>query len=283
MSGKVMDGIELNLIEDGPVAPHKSGLKRYPFVFLIDISGSTGDAPDPDIVHINEALATLIEILRKPTPSSDLARAVDQVDVCIIAYSDEINELLPWRTADQLPSTPPHLVPLGGTATGKAVEFALSRIGDRLGYYKRENLGFGLPHIIHLTDGAMNDAKPGDARWNSIKSRLEQIDGRANSEKRVAVMMNFISPKGCQKDWVEVDGRKMSGIELLSELTGPGSIFELGKELASFEGLVKLITVTITAVTRKFGIRDAVRQGADAAKKDRTTKLGGRRIDNGAG
>lgn len=278
MGNKIIGDLEDSLVDDGKVAPNKAGLKRYPFVFLIDVSGSTGDAPDPDIVHINNALASLMDTLRKPTPSSDLAKQIDQVDVCMIAYSDEVNELLPWRTADQIPTTPPHLVPLGGTSTAKALEYALARIGDRLAYYDRDGLGFGMPHIIHLTDGAMNDAKPGSPRWDALKSRLCQLDGRANSEKRVATLMNFISPKGCQKDWVEVDGRKMSGIELLSELTGPGSIYELGKELSSFEGLVKLITVTISYITRKFTTRDAVKQGSDAAKKDRRTEIAGRKI-----
>lgn len=281
MNDRIMDGIELNLLDDANVAPHKTGLKRYPFTILVDVSGSTGDLPDPDIVHINDALANLIDTLRKPTPSSKLAKELEHVDVSIVAYSEEVTELLPWRTCDQLPTTAPLLVPLGGTATGKALEYTLSRIGDRLSYYNREGIGFGLPHIIHLTDGAMNDIKPGEPRWNDIKSKLEELDGRAHSEKRGVAMINFISPKGCQKDWVEIDGRKMSGIDLLSELSGPGSIFELGKELSSFAELVKLITVTITAVTRKFGIRDAVKQGAEAVKRDRNTKLSGRRIANG--
>jgi uncharacterized protein YegL len=272
---KVLDGMDL--VDDEVNAPDKTGLKRYPFVFLVDVSGSTGDGADPDIGHINTALANIMDILRNPTPGSELARQVDHVDVCLIAYSDDVNELMGWKPADKIPATIPHLVPMGGTSTAKAVERALERIGDRLSFYKMKNKGFGMPHIIHFTDGAMNDAKPGEARWNALQSKLTQVDGRANSEKRIATMMNFIAPKGCEKEFVEINGNKMSGADLLALLCGPKSIYEMGKEVTSFESLVYLITVTITKITKNFGTKDAMDVGASEARRigDITTIKGG--------
>lgn len=277
--GKMIKDINGNMLaDDEEIAPAKTGLKRYPFLFLVDISGSTGDQPDPDIHHINTSLANIMDLLRKPTPSSELAKQIDKVDLCIVSYSDDVHDVMPWKEAEKIPASFPLLVPMGGTSTAKAFEYALNRIADRLTFYKTKKLAFGMPHIIHFTDGAINDAKPGDAKWNAIKSRLSQVDGRTNSEKRIATMINFISPKGCSKDFVEVNGRKMSGIELLSELTGEQSIYEMGKEQTTFEGFVKLITVLITKITHNFRTQDAVDEAAKAIK-DGKTKL--RNVGNG--
>jgi len=70
----------------------------------------------------------------------------------------------------------------------------------------------------------------------------------------------------------------MSGIELLSELTGEQSIYEMGKEQTTFEGFVKLITVLITKITHNFRTQDAVDEAAKAIK-DGKTKL--RNVGNG--
>lgn len=97
-----------NLAGPGFVPPTMAGIKRYPFVFIIDVSGSTGMPPDPDINHINKAISILLDTLRNPTPSSDLQKQADAIDICIIAYSATATEILPWSIVQNLP---PHYPP----------------------------------------------------------------------------------------------------------------------------------------------------------------------------
>ncbi|WP_414462458.1 vWA domain-containing protein [Hyphomicrobium sp. DY-1] len=269
---KIVDilGNNTGLPGAGNVKANKMGVKRFPFVFLIDVSGSTGLPPDPDIDHINQAIATLLDILKKPTPSSELAQHVEQVDVAILAYSDNVMQLLDWSTVENLPASLTPLQPLNGTATGKGLEAALEKVAERLRYYRdaKHKIPFGMPHVLHLTDGAPTDMKPGDARWNEIKSRLTQIDGRANVEKKYATLLNFISPKGLLADWVDTGTAKMSGKQLLAELSGDKSVYEMGSEIHTFQELVKLITVVITKITKNLSASQAL----DAARNETADK-----------
>lgn len=263
-----MTGIAAQMITNvaGPgfVPPMLASKKRYPFVFIIDVSGSTGAQPDPDINHINKAIALLIDTLRNPTPSSELQKQVDSLDICIIAYSAAPRVIVPWSIVQNLPTAVQTLTPETSTGTGAAIEAALQQIADRLHYYENpaNQLGSGMPHIIHLTDGAMNDMQPGDARWNAIKQRLDNINGMANPEKKTTAMLHFVSPKGC------VGGQNGNGQTLLAQLTGADTVFEMGREIASFEQLVQLITVAITSITRNFGAQrapEAMRTAIDTA------------------
>lgn len=249
-----------NLAGPGFVPPTLAARKRYPFVFIIDISGSTAEEPDPDIHHINKAISILLDTIRNPTPSSELQKQVDSIDICLICYSATARELLPWSIAQNLPPAVQTLVPESSTSTGAAIEMALQQIGDRLRYYKdpANNFASGMPHIIHLTDGAMNDMKPGDAKWNLIKQRLDNINGIANPEKKSVTMLHFVSPKGCDRERIDVNGRMMTGQQLLAELTGKDTVFEMGREIGSFEVLVNLITAAITDITKNYGAKGAV-------------------------
>ena len=60
----------------------------------------------------------------------------------------------------------------------------------------------------------------------------------------------------------------MTGQQLLAELTGPATVFEMGREIGSFEVLIQLITVAITSITKNFGALgavDAMRSAIDSA------------------
>lgn len=259
-----------NLAGPGFVPPTLAARKRYPFVFIIDVSGSTGLPPDPDIVHINKAISILLDTLRNPTPSSELQKQVDSLDICLIPYSAAPRVLQPWSIVQNLPAAVQPLASESSTATGAAIEMALQQISDRLRYYQDPNNNFasGMPHIIHLTDGAMTDMTPGDARWNTIKQRLDNINGVNNPEKKAVTMLHFLSPKGSDKERINVNGRMMTGQQLLAELTGPATVFEMGREIGSFEVLIQLITVAITSITKNFGALgavDAMRSAIDSA------------------
>ncbi len=249
-----------NLAGPGFVPPTLAARKRYPFVFIIDVSGSTGMQPDPDINHINKAISILFDMLRNPTPSSELQKQVDCLDICLIPYSASPRVLVPWSIVQNLPPAVQTLTPESSTGTGAAIELALQQIAERLRYYRdpSNNFGSGMPHIIHLTDGAMTDMTPGDARWNAIKQRLDNINGIANPEKKSITMLHFVSPKGCVRDLINVNGRMLSGQQLLAELTGKDTVFEMGREIGSFEVLVRLITVAMTSITKNYGGMNAV-------------------------
>lgn len=234
----------------GVVPPPKAARKRFPFVFIIDVSHSTGDQPDPDINHINQAISTLLDMLRNPAPSSELLKQVDAIDLCIIAYSNTPEVILPWHIVEKLPPALPTLTPLYNTHTGAAIDAALQQIRDRLAYYKdpQQNLAFGMPHIIHLTDGAMNDIVPGTPAWEDIKARLNNLS--SGSESRKVTLIHFVTPKGCDRARIDVGGRMMSGQEMLGELTGKETVFEMTNELSSFERLIVLITVVISRISQ---------------------------------
>lgn len=252
-----------NLAGPGHIPPKDLGLKRYPFLFLIDVSGSTGMEPDPDINHINIALHDLLEGLKNPIPSSELAKNTNKIDVAVVAYSDSVMPILDWSTVANLPSSIGALAPIGGTATGKALKYAISLIGHRLNFYKGNAVAFGMPHIIHLTDGCMNDMKPGEPLWNEIKSQIESLDGTTNPEKRVATLINFMSPKGSL-----AQGRSGSGQDLLMQLAGKKSLFDMNREVATFDQLVQLVTVIITKVTQNFGAAQAIDSAKNTVKAD---------------
>ena len=255
-----------DLAGPGFVPPALAARKRYPFVFVIDVSGSTGSMPDPDIHHINKAIAQLLQTLRQPTPSSELQKQKDSLDICIIAYSATPRVIQPWSIVDNLPTALKPLTPESSTGTGAAIELALQQISERLRFYKdpANQLGSGMPHIIHLTDGARTDMQPGDPRWDSIKQRLDNINGMSNPEKKSTAMLHFVSPKGC----VTNSNQHVNGQQLLAALTGADTVFEMGREIASFEQLVLLITVAITSITRDFGsvsAPEAMRTAIDSA------------------
>lgn len=270
-----------NVAGPGFVPPTVAGLKRFPFVFVIDISGSTGAMPDPDIHHINKAIAMLLDALRNPTPSSQLQKQVDAIDIAIIAYSAQPRVIQQWSIVHNLPAALQTLSPESSTGTGAALELALSLIGERLRFYQApaNNLAYGMPHIIHLTDGAMTDMKPGDARWTAIQQSFANITGAANPENQIATLLHFVSPKGCVRDQINVNGRMMSGQDLLAELTGKDTVFEMGREIGSFEQLVRLITVAIKTITTPFGsktgieaMRHAIDSVADAIRTNPKTE-----------
>lgn len=239
----------------GLVPEGKKYIKRYPFVFLLDISASTGAEPDPDIHHINRAIAQLIDMLKNPAPSGQLYTQAKSIDICVLSYNESVQEVVPWSMSENLPASIPLLQPDGGTAMGKALNYAINKLAERLRYYRdpANNISSGLPHIIHLTDGAPTDITPvGSPAWNDIAGKLNRIDGTTDPEKRKTSVLHFCSPKGY------IGGGE--GAQLLAKLSGSHSVFALGSEIANFADLVKLVTVVITNVTKDFATGDAVNE-----------------------
>lgn len=227
-------------------------LRRHPFGLLIDTSGSTGMGPNPDIKHINAALNEICTTLRHPPAGTTLAKYIDQIDVSFIAYADTPKVVIDWSTRNDLPVSVPPQQAAGGTRTGLALEMALSKIGERLRYYKANKIPSGLPHIIHLTDGAPTDMAIGDARWQAIQQRLGKLTGATNPESVSANIVHFIAPNGCLLPTAGMSGHAVSGQELLSQLSGNKAVFEMDKGI-TFDLFANLVTVIIEKVTETFG------------------------------
>lgn len=255
----------------GMVPAKKKHLKRYPFIFLIDISGSTGTGTDPDINHINRAIADLTDQLRNPAPSSPIASTVDQIDICIITYSNTPTIEVPWSTAPALPASIPPFAAGGCTNTGLALETAMAQIGARLNYYKdpANNISSAMPHIIHLSDGYPTDMQPGDPQWNALQDKLSNIDGNKNVEKKYANILHFVAPNGCMSN--SATGVP-SGQDVLAQLSGKGAVYDMAKEVGNFSQLVVTVTVIISKITQNFSTTAAADAGIKTTKKTLITE-----------
>ena len=98
-------------IAGGFVPVKNRHLRRFPFLFLVDVSGSTGVGNPPDIDKINEAVPELLAALRKPPAGSELAMQVDSIDVCLVTYSDTPQLVIDWCVATSLQTSVRPFVP----------------------------------------------------------------------------------------------------------------------------------------------------------------------------
>lgn len=252
----------------GAVPDKKKHLKRFAFLAVFDVSGSTGIGTNPDCPHISDGFAQIVETLRNPPPGSELALSRDSIDFAAITYSDKVTEILPWCTADNLPVSVAPFSPQGGTHTADALEYGLGMIGDRLRYYEdpANNITSGRPHILHVTDGAPTDMSVGSDRWNQLQTRLLNLN---TVEKKRAAILHFVSPNGCS-DAPDFkvrahNGQEMTGQKVMAELSGAPSVFQLSSELGAFHALVEMVTQIISSISVNFGTRDAARRALNAA------------------
>lgn len=243
-------------------APSRRGT-RFPILFLIDTSGSTGfdpqtggDGPGADIHRINAALQGLLRNLRYPTEGTDLAAEQDNIDVAIITYNDNLRVELPWTMATQLD---PNLAPFkadGGTRTGAALQYALGYIGHRVRYYISQNIKHGRPTILHFTDGAPTDMEPGDTAWQACQSRLFKVNPQNDPEKRFAVIRHLIAANGADPLRSVLGlggGLNGTGLDLLGQLSGPKSALTLEDHPDLLGELVEFMTTFVEGVTNIFG------------------------------
>jgi uncharacterized protein YegL len=214
-------------------------LDRYPIVFLIDVSASTGVGADPDIGHINTALNALVEKLKHPSADSPLRHHNKQVDLCLIAYNDKPTLIQPWSLIDNIPSPLPALKAGGTTAMGKALKEAIRQIRKRHSDYRKQGISSGRCHIIHLSDGEATDMRPGDALWQEVTQEIYKVDGSADPENQKIAIFNFCSPRGLTTD----------GVNILKKMSGKQSVYALGTELDRFDTLVVLLSQLIALLS----------------------------------
>ena len=272
---KLAKGImaNVNKLAAGQVPVADAYLKRFLFVTLVDISGSTAEAFNgnpPDIQAINDAIPKICKALREPRAGTPLAKVHKQIDLAIVAYSHHTIEVLPWTLATQLNMSFTPLKPEGGTATGAALEHVLRMIHARQTELRASKTPIGLPHIIHVTDGGPTDMQPGDAKWTSVQARLAKVGGMQGLESiKTAAIMHFVTPNGCDPDFI---GNKIfaasagqTGMERLGQLSGAASVHPLPEGLKMTETLVETVTATIINIS-------TLNMSADEAAKAATKK-----------
>ncbi|MFM9938684.1 MAG: vWA domain-containing protein [Hyphomicrobiaceae bacterium] len=241
----------------GKVPVADAHLKRFLFVVLVDVSGSTAEAfkgNPPDIHAINDALPLICKALREPRAGTPLARVHKQLDLAIVAYSHRIQEILPWTLATKLQASFAPLTPEGGTATGAALEHVQQMIHARQTELRASKTPLGMPHIIHVTDGGPTDMQPGDAKWNAVQARLAKVGGMQGLESiKTAAIMHFVTPNGCDPDFIGnqifAASAGQTGMERLGQLSGAASVHPVEEGGKLTETLVELVTATIINVS----------------------------------
>lgn len=229
---------------------------RFPIVILIDISGSTGVDPsgaggaNADIHRINNAIQALISMLRAPPAGTPLADNRDCIDVAVLTYSEDVGVNLPWTPAAQLPPMIPAFTPQTGTRTGRAILFAISYALKHYVNLKRQNIKCGMPNIFHITDGAPTDMAPGSPIWIEVQANLARMS--PNVEKKYVALKSFVTANGCDLNTggLELpDGRRMSGLDIMAQLSNGAETFELSNTEDAFHDMVQLATVLISHAT----------------------------------
>lgn len=251
--------------QSGAVPPQLMHLVRYPFVFLIDVSGSTGMGADPDINHINAAINQLVMNVKHPPQTSKLRHQNKQVDVCILAYNNSVNVVQEWELADQLPASLPVMTASGGTAMGHALKQAIKKIRERHSYYRQHALSSGRCHIIHITDGDATDMSPGDPVWNAVSAEIHKLDGTSDPENQKAAMIHYCSPRGMTS----------TGLTLLQQLSGQKSVYSLGTEVQNFDGMVEMVTGVIELVSSAAQSDEAIQGAAQQSNFGNSVPIGG--------
>jgi uncharacterized protein YegL len=232
--------------------------RRYPFVFLVDVSSSTTAGGDQADIHaIHRGLAEIFQVFRSPPPNSELADRIDQIDVCLISYADKPLLIFDWSLAPDVPSSV-NLATGVYTYTGEALTFAFKMIAERLAYFRdpSNKIPSGLPHVFHITDGAPSDLKPGQPLWIQIQEQLGRLAGGANPEKQMVEVLHFVTPNGCR----QTQGATETGQKIMANLSGAKTVYELSNSVTSMPQLVKMVTLIISSVSA-FG---APASGADA-------------------
>lgn len=230
----------------GPTIPEvQTADPRFPFLMLIDISGSTASRRlgMPDIDRINEAMLQLVQKLKYPQSSGPLAQVQDQIDIAVVAYSNEPIVVQDWIPAALLPDQLPLFTAGGGTSMGKALNTALDMVLARQRRYKAQGLPkCGLPHIFHLTDGEPTDIKIGDALWQDIERKI--VHAANDPKKKSLVVHNFITPNG-----FATGSGAGSGAALIMQWFGAKSVVPLADGTDKFQNLVEVIVKTITVLS----------------------------------
>lgn len=260
------------------VAPQQAGRTRTPILFLIDVSGSTGEGKNPDLPQIQKTLNQMIMVLAQPPQTNPLASAATTVDVAVVTYSNEPMLVQPWEQANKLPALP-DLEPLGGTNTATAMISALDYIGRRQDYYDKypsQPIPKNIPHIFHFTDGAPTDCQVGDALWLHVRELLADVCG--DKDKPFSMISHFVAPNGMTADHshlTDANGNRISGYEAMAQWFGGDTVYEMVDAPHKVDEIVKVVLKSVgNWSNHKRRINDSLQQFNSPAIRNPWSVLG---------
>lgn len=238
-----------NNADAGAIPKKDEHLKRFPFVVLMDISGSTNQGADPDIRYINRAINELVKTVKNPPADSEFKSQSRKIDLCILTYAMTVNVVQDWSVAEQLPSVIAEQKAGGSTHTVAALTKAFDKIAERVRYYKANKILHGAGAVFHLTDGCLKDGTPGSEQWKELQSRIKSLGTPMIGAKGARVpLFNFLSPGFDTNDTVEIEGKIWDGRRLLESLMGGNeAIDDLKNELDSKDSFARFLR-TVSAV-----------------------------------
>jgi uncharacterized protein YegL len=115
---------------------------RCPYVLVLDVSASMAG---PAIDALNDGLrAFQREISRSPL--------ADQMDVAIVTFGSTVQVAQPFIPAATFRA--PVLVARGQTSLGRAIQTALTLLGERRSEYREQGVACQRPWVLLVTDGA---------------------------------------------------------------------------------------------------------------------------------
>lgn len=151
------------IIEGNVQNPVNVGEPHLPCALVVDTSGSMSGA---SIQELNQGLQDFITALQ------DDSQAMGRVEVCVIAFSDNVKVSVPYTPAEEFAA--PHFEASGCTAMNEAILTALDMLEDRKNTYKQQGIKYYRPWMFLMTDGEATDTeKKAEAlsRLNEYKAK----------------------------------------------------------------------------------------------------------------
>ncbi|WP_072387053.1 VWA domain-containing protein [Hyphomicrobium sp. CS1BSMeth3] len=234
------DDIVASLLNQNAAIPaNQLHVKRHPLVLLVDVSWSMSQGSPPDIEVVN---TTLPGILQQIADSSPTAPFADRgIDVSLITYDTTPTLVMDWTQREQLVPTHTSFHAGTSTATAAAFKFALGVIHQRLQVYKKNGVSWGMPNIIHFSDGGINDTRPGEPLWNNLSARLRGLTA-SDAHTPNAGILHMVTP----------NGRANNETKTLEALTGPETVIDIGKGAQAIAEAIILLSEALDQATDPF-------------------------------